>query len=41
MSSVFHARMGEYITGSWRPLVVTYVMIALNLFILMRGFRKA
>lgn len=40
MSSVFHARMGEYITGSWRPLVVTYVMIALNLFILMRGVQK-
>ena len=40
MSSAFHARMGEYITGSWRPLVVTYVMIALNVYILMRGVQK-
>ena len=40
MAASFHARMGEYITGSWRPLVVTYVMIALNLFILMKGVQK-
>jgi len=40
MSASFHARMGEYITGSWRPLVVTYAMIAINLIILMRGVRK-
>lgn len=40
MSNAFHARMGEYITGSWRPLVVTYIMIAINLFILMRGVQK-
>lgn len=40
MSATFHQRMGEYITGSWRPLVVTYVMIGINLFILMRGVQK-
>lgn len=40
MAASFHARMGEYITGSWRPLIVTYVMIALNLFILMKGVQK-
>ena len=36
----FRAHMGDYITGSWRPLVVTYVMIAINLFILMKGVQK-
>ena len=36
----FLARMNEYITGSWRPLIVTYVMIAINLFILMKGVQK-
>lgn len=39
-SANFHARMGEYITGSWRPLWVTYAMIAINLLILMRGVQK-
>ncbi len=40
MSALFHARMGEYITGTWRPLVVTFLMIGINLFILMRGVQK-
>lgn len=40
MSATFHARMGEYITGTWRPLVVTFLMIGINLFILMRGVQK-
>lgn len=40
MAASFHVRMGEYITGSWRPLVVTYVMIGLNLVILMKGVQK-
>ncbi len=40
MAASFHVRMGEYITGSWRPLIVTYVMIGLNLLILMKGVQK-
>lgn len=40
MSSAFQARMGEYITGTWRPLVATSVMIVANLAILARGVRK-
>lgn len=40
MAASFHARMGEYITGSWKPLVMTYVMIAINLVILLKGVRK-
>lgn len=40
LSASFHVKMNEYITGSWRPLIVTYVMIAINLFILMKGVQK-
>ncbi|MDE6769520.1 MAG: sodium-dependent transporter, partial [Muribaculaceae bacterium] len=40
MQFSFKAHMGDYITGSWRPLVVTYVMIAINLVILMKGVQK-
>lgn len=40
MQFSFKAHMGEYITGSWRPLVVTYIMIAINLVILMKGVQK-
>lgn len=40
MAASFHARMGEYITGSWKPLVMTYIMIAVNLFILLKGVQK-
>jgi NSS family neurotransmitter:Na+ symporter len=40
MEASFTARMSEYITGSWRPLIVTYVMIFLNLFILLKGVQK-
>lgn len=40
MAASFHARMGEYITGSWQPLIMTYIMIAFNLFILMKGVQK-
>lgn len=36
----FHLHMSEYITGSWQPLIMTYIMIALNLFILLRGVQK-
>ncbi len=40
MQYSFKVHMGEYITGSWRPLTVTYVMILLNLVILMKGVQK-
>lgn len=40
MAASFHARMGEYITGSWKPFVMTYIMIAVNLFILLKGVQK-
>lgn len=40
MAASFHARMGEYITGSWKPLIMTYIMIAVNLFILLKGVQK-
>ena len=40
VSSVFHTRMGEYVSGTWRPLSVTFLMIAANLFILMRGVQR-
>lgn len=36
----FHNHMKDYITGSWRPLIVTYVMILLNFVILMKGVQK-
>ena len=32
--------MGEYINGSWKPLVMTYLMIAFNLVILLKGVQK-
>lgn len=40
MQFSFRAHMGEYITGSWQPLIVTYAMILLNLVILMKGVQK-
>ncbi len=40
LAESFHARMGEYITGSWKPLVMTYLMIAFNLVILLKGVQK-
>lgn len=39
-AAVFNARMGEYIAGSWRPLVVTFAVIIINMFILLRGVQK-
>ena len=36
----FTTRMGQYITGSVRPIVMTYVMIAANLGVLMMGVQK-
>lgn len=40
MSSAFQAKMGEYIAGSFDPLIVTYIVILANLFILMGGVQK-
>ncbi|MDE6755163.1 MAG: sodium-dependent transporter, partial [Muribaculaceae bacterium] len=40
LSSGFKAKMADYVGSTWKPLIVTYVMIALNLFILMRGVQK-
>ena len=39
-SAVFTANMNEFITSATKPVVWTYVMILLNLFILLRGVRK-
>lgn len=36
----FSTRMGEYITGSVRPIVMTYLMLAANLGVLMMGVQK-
>lgn len=36
----FKDMMGEYITGSWEPLLATYAVIALNIFVLMKGVQK-
>lgn len=33
----FATRMGEYITGAYRPIVMTVIMIVANLFVLLRG----
>lgn len=36
----FKEKMADYVGGTWKPLIVTYVMIAMNLFVLMRGVQK-
>lgn len=36
----FRDKMVQSISGSWRPLISTYVMIFLNLIILMKGVQK-
>ncbi len=36
----FRQKMEACINGSWRPLIVTYIMIVLNLVILMKGVQK-
>lgn len=37
---LFQNRMAEYITGSYRPLIMTYIMIAANLGVLVMGVQK-
>jgi len=38
--SLFQERMSQYITGTYRPLVMTYIMLAANLGVLVMGVRK-
>lgn len=33
-------QMTRYITGSWEPLLATYAIIAINIFVLMKGVQK-
>ena len=33
----FKERMGSYITGTYRPIVMTVIMIAANIYVLLRG----
>ncbi len=40
MAFSFRSHMNDYVAGSWRPLIVTYVMILINLVILMKGVQK-
>lgn len=40
MEATFADRMGRYITGSWEPLLATYAIIAINVFVLMKGVQK-
>ncbi|MDE6860598.1 MAG: sodium-dependent transporter [Duncaniella sp.] len=37
---LFQNRMSQYITGTYRPLVMTYIMLAANLGVLLLGVRK-
>lgn len=39
-TEVFASRMREYIGGAWRPLIFTYICIAINMYVLLRGVRK-
>lgn len=36
----FAAKMGDYISSTWAPLIWTFVMIGLNMVVLMLGVRK-
>ena len=40
MDASFKSKMEEYIGGSWRPLIATFVMIGANIFVLMKGVEK-
>lgn len=37
---LFNERMSSYITGTFRPLIMTFIMIAANLFVLLKGVQK-
>ncbi|MCH5237298.1 MAG: sodium-dependent transporter [Muribaculaceae bacterium] len=36
----FRMKMNEYISESWRPLIATFVIIGINIFVLMKGVQK-
>lgn len=38
--ALFQDRMSQYITGTYRPLVMTYIMLAANLGVLIMGVQK-
>lgn len=40
MQTNFREQMNLYIGGAWEPLLATYVIIAVNIFILMKGVQK-
>lgn len=40
MASTFKQNMSRYISGSWEPLLATYAVIGLNIFILLKGVQK-
>lgn len=40
MEISFRQQMERYIAGSWEPLLSTYVIIAINIFVLMKGVQK-
>ena len=40
MSATFKDKMGTYISGNWEPLIATYAVIALNIFVLLKGVQK-
>ena len=40
MQGTFGSQMQRYITGSWEPLLATYVIIGINIFVLMKGVQK-
>ncbi len=36
----FQNKMAEYISGTYQPLIMTYIMLAANLFVLLKGVQK-
>ena len=40
MDTSFRNRMSEYISGSWEPLIATYIMIGINILVLINGVQK-
>lgn len=36
----FKNKMAEYISGTYQPLIMTYIMLAANLFVLLKGVQK-
>lgn len=40
MEVTFKEKMGEYISGSWEPLLATYAIIGINILVLLKGVQK-